>query len=340
MSGKATVLLAILVCLLLPLRSSSQTKPSVAPVAPMVYRGDGWSIAAPGDWGSTAEAPPVVLNLVGDGCEGVPTLDGTLSAVKVGLQIQQISDPTVSLKDAVDSDVKGMKESHDFEVLVGPGVRDIALRDGTKATLVKAELVRRSDARLSIFQKLYCVDAAGRHLVVTGFITCSRSGAGFVKALRLPEFLEAHVTSLVLVPDLERLKATYQKHDWKAVEAVALAREANRMLGNAQYPQAIDLYREALKLCPYMPAANNGLAWALLQRKEAPPRDLQEALGAAQRAVELTEQLDFATLDTLALAQFRSGQKDQAIKTIQQALKLRPDEAELQARLKSFQEAK
>jgi tetratricopeptide (TPR) repeat protein len=335
MPGKATVLLATFVCLLLPLRSLSQTQPTITPVMPKIYRGDGWSIAAPGNWESLADlSPPIVLHLVGDDCEGVPVMDGSLSPVKVGLQIQRIPNPEISLKDAIASDLKELKDSGSIQVASAPDVREIALRDGNKASLLKAEFI--SNGRFSIQQKLY-VDAGQRHIVVTAFITCSKSGVGFVKAMKLPEFLEAHVTSLVLAPDLQRLKDVYQKHDWKAGEAIALVREGNRMLEAGRNTDALSEFREASKVCPYLPAAHNGLAFALLQTKDVPPQDLREALEAAKKAVQLTDELDFATLDTLSLAYFRSGQKEQAVKTIKQALTLKPDHPDLLARLKSFE---
>jgi Flp pilus assembly protein TadD len=54
-------------------------------------------------------------------------------------------------------------------------------------------------------------------------------------------------------------------------------------------------------------------------------------------AVKQTEELDVAALDTLALAYHRSGEKELAIKTITQALKLEPRDAGLRSRLKSFE---
>ena len=75
---------------------------------------------------------------------------------------------------------------------------------------------------------------------------------------------------------------------------------------------------------------------ALLHAPGAGEKEIAAAVSEARTAVAQTEQLDDAALDTLALAQFRAGQKEEAIKTVRQALKLRPNHPELLERLKSF----
>ena len=58
----------------------------------------------------------------------------------------------------------------------------------------------------------------------------------------------------------------------------------------------------------------------------------------AKLAVEQTETLDYTALDTLAFAYDRNDDRDQARKAIEAALKLKPNDPELVARLKSLQE--
>jgi tetratricopeptide (TPR) repeat protein len=95
-------------------------------------------------------------------------------------------------------------------------------------------------------------------------------------------------------------------------------------------------FREAIQLTDNLPAAHNGLAWALLHAEPVTPNAIEQAIGEAKLAVEQTAELDYSAMDTLALAYYRSGDKESAVKTIERALKLRPNDPELKARLKSF----
>lgn len=312
-----------------------------APVQPQVHRADGWAIATPGNWGTfEGIRPPVALYLIGDGREGIPMMDGTLSALKAGLLVEVFEDRKDALKEHVAKDLKELKESDAFELLQDPQVQDLTLADGTKAHVLDAEFVRVQNRRVSFQTKVYAGDADGRHVVATGFITCSRPGRQSVKAIALPELVRAHTTSLVLDPakvDAASTRAAYDKYNWSASAALTRAREANDLLEKEQYPKAAAAFHDALKLSEHLPVAHNGLAWSLLYGEPPQAEDIKEALREARIAVEQTEELDISALDTLALAYHRSGDKEQAIKTIKQALKLQPNHPELQARLKSFQ---
>lgn len=69
------------------------------------------------------------------------------------------------------------------------------------------------------------------------------------------------------------------------------------------------------------PAMLNSLAWTIID-PEHPVKDpdYSVALGIAQRASDLLDNKDAYTLDTLALAYFKTGQIDKAIETQKQAL--------------------
>jgi len=68
----------------------------------------------------------------------------------------------------------------------------------------------------------------------------------------------------------------------------------------------------------------NQLAWMLLTRKDIPDedRDIKLALKLAQRGVKASNAKDANILDTLARAQYMSGQKEDAIATQEKALEL------------------
>jgi tetratricopeptide (TPR) repeat protein len=303
--------------------------------------GIGWAIAAPGNWSVFAQAPPpTVLYLVGDARDGVPLFDGTLKVIKAGIDVRRSGADGTPIKARLERDLKELKDSGNFVPTKPPQVTDVTLADGTKASLLRAEFVRRENGRLSINHKLYCQDARGRHVVATGFITCSRPGVGFVRAIHLPEFVEAHVTSLVLaLPDKidqTRLPAAYAALDWNASAAIKQTSLGNALLEKQDHAGAIKAFREAIRYCPHVPAAHNGLAWALLETKGAPAPDLDEALREAKTAVEQTEELDYSALDTLAYAHQRRGDRDAALAAVRKAMKLAPNDPDLRRRLDSI----
>lgn len=311
------------------------------PVQPRVHTGDGWAIAAPGNWSILGNArAPVALYLIGDARPGIPLRDGALSVLKAGLLVEVFPSRTDTLKEHVSKDLAELKDSGAFVPLQEPQVQDVTLADGTPAIVLDAEFVRIENGRLSFQTKVYCADSKGRRVVATGFITCSRPGRQSVKAFALPQFVRAHATSLVIDSvklDTASTKTPYEKYNWNAAAGVAQASKANDLVEAKQYTQAAAAFRDALKMSDDLPAAHNGLAWSLLNMNPPEADALNAALREARKAVEQTEELDFAALDTLAVAQQRSGAKDEAIKTIRQALKLQPTNVELQERLKSFQ---
>lgn len=311
------------------------------PVEPKVHEGDGWVIAAPGNWSTFRPIrPPTMLYLIGDGREGIPLLDGTLSPLKAGLLVEVFPKGALTLKEHVAKDLKELNESGAFKPLQDPLQSDVKLSDGTQAILLDVEFVRVQNGRVSFQSRLYCADAKGRHILASSFVTCSRPGRQSVKAIALPDFLRSHVMSLALDPkkmDAAALRPAYEKYNWNAAAALARAREGNRLLEKENFPEAAAAFRAAIEAWEQLPAAHNGLAWSLLHVDRPQADDLKEALREAQTAVKQTEKLDFSALDTLALAYQRNGEKEKAIKTIKQALKLQPNHPELRARLKSFE---
>ena len=308
------------------------------PVAPKAHLGDTWAIAAPADWTPLPKVPPpALLYLVGEGREGVPLFDGTLTPLKAGVLVERLVKQDVPLKQRALKEVADQKASGRFQFMEEPAAEDITLADGTAAVLLRLVFLRRENGRLSVQRKVYCAEPQGTVLVATGFITCGPAGRKFVDGVGLPAFVEAHVRSLVLAPDkldLTKLKPPYDGHPWHVGTALDHARMGNRFLEKNDHATAAEAFRKALTLCEHLSAANNGLAWALLHGDGAKEREA--ALELANKAVEQTDSLDYSALDTLALAQFQSGDKDGAIETVRRALKLRPNHPELLKRLKSF----
>ena len=206
-----------------------------AAAAAKTHQGDGWAILAPGDWSPFAAAPPpVVVFLVGDGRAGVPMVDGTLSAVKAGLLIERFPAGKRTVKQRVEDELKLLKTSGKFRPIAEPAVKEITLADGTAATVVDAAFVRLENGRVSTQTKVYAADAAGRHLVATSFLTCSRPGLRSVRAMGLTALLHAFAASMVLDPS--------------ALDTLALALDET-----GDRPAAVQAVEKALKLRPNDP---------------------------------------------------------------------------------------
>jgi TPR repeat protein len=85
---------------------------------------------------------------------------------------------------------------------------------------------------------------------------------------------------------------------------------------------AINYYGKAVGCDPSMARAWNELAWHYATAEDPAMRNPHEALGAARKAVELTDGKDANFLDTLAEAYYVNGQFRSAVETERRALKL------------------
>ncbi len=105
----------------------------------------------------------------------------------------------------------------------------------------------------------------------------------------------------------------------------------------------LDAYKQWAAAAPEDPNALNSYAWELLTSKDEALQDAKAALPIAEKTVELTQQKQPAILDTLALAQFKTGMIAEAIATQETALGLlppnHPSRAEFKARIDEYKQA-
>jgi hypothetical protein len=320
--------------------ASPPLSPPVVQPKAVVVHGEGWAIAAPDDWSRfSAIRPPMVLYLIGDSHHGIPHVDGTLSALKVGLTVELFpARDGFSPRDRADKDLVDLRGTTGFEIDAEPRIEAIKLGDGTKAIRLKAEMSKPRQRRLSFYEKVYCAMPDNQHVVATGFLTCSPGGGEFVKRTGLLAFVEALAESLVLDPaktEKARWETAYHSLNIRVGEALQKASQGNRLLETGANKRAAAAFREALEICDFLPAAHNGLAWALLQGEGS--KDEDEAMRHAEAAVKLTGRRDFAALDTLALAYFRKDDRAKAIATIREALKLDPRNPDLRRSLQKYE---
>jgi rhomboid protease GluP len=105
------------------------------------------------------------------------------------------------------------------------------------------------------------------------------------------------------------------------------------------YAQALEHYKEALRLKPDLAVAHNNLAWMLVTTDEAAYRNPKDALFHARRAVELSQWKEAAFVDTLAEALFANQEFSEAVKVQEKALQLDPDNSELQEHMARYRKA-
>ncbi len=187
---------------------------------------------------------------------------------------------------------------------------------------------------------MYCALPDRQHVVATGFLTCGLGGGQFVRKITRNTFVQAHAESLVLDAtklNPARLEAAYKALDLRIDGALRKVQEGNQFLETDANDKAAIAFREALQICEVLPAAHNGLAWALLDGQGKNARDQAKAMEHAEAAVKWTDRRDPAALDTLALAYFRSGNRTKAIATIREALKLDPENSGLRRSLEKFE---
>ncbi len=103
--------------------------------------------------------------------------------------------------------------------------------------------------------------------------------------------------------------------------------EAHYNLGNAyinlgRYQDAIEAYKQAIRIKPDWVEPMNRLAWLIATHPEIKNRDVNEAIGLARRACELTSYKNPAFLGTLAAAYASVGKFSEAVDTAQKALRL------------------
>lgn len=318
-----------------PPRSSAAVQPKAT-----VISGEGWAIAAPDDWNRfSGIRPPMVLYLIGDAHRRIPPVDGTLSALKVGLTVEVFpARGSFSPRERADQDVVDLRGTNGFEIDAEPGIDEITLGDGTKAIRLKVEVGKPRQRRLSFYEKVYCAMPDNRHVVATAFVTCSPPGGEFVKKTGLLAFVEAHAESLVLDAaklDEARCATAYRALNVRVGDALQKTRQGNHSLEIKANSQAATAFREALEICDFLPAAHNGLAWALLQSQDT--KDADEAMRHAEAAVKLTARRDPAALDTLGLAYFRKGDRAKAIATLREAVELNPGDPDLKRSLERYE---
>ena len=155
------------------------------------------------------------------------------------------------------------------------------------------------------------------------------------------------VTRLLL--EGERFRATHQEA--KALERFQAAAQrsprderphemiADLYAEQKLYWEAIQHYKEALQIEPDSAESHNNLAWLYATCEDPRWRDPRAALEHANRAVELTQWKEAGFIDTLAEANYAGGNYREAVRVQLVALRLEPQDPELQAHMARYRKA-
>jgi len=105
------------------------------------------------------------------------------------------------------------------------------------------------------------------------------------------------------------------------------------------YPQAIERFREALRLQPNAAISHNNLAWLYATSEDPKYRNPAQALEHARRAVELSHWREPTFVDTLAEALYANGDFPEAVKVETLVLALDPKNAEYRDHMERYRKA-
>lgn len=322
-----------------PVRGAAPAEPAV-PVPLQVYRGEGWSLAAPAAWKSDPDVrPPTIVGLEGQGTPGFPAVDGTLHPLLIGLKVQRLAPEVGRIDIVADAWKKHMVMEAGISV-VGEIKQREGMVGGVPALIL--DTIARETEEPQRAEMHYTIIAAGptKHvMVIDAVLSFHRSSYTYLQHIGLQRLLHACAESLtfgeplVSPAVLEKPVAAYQ---WKASLAIARAQEGATLLHNRQYPRAATVLNDSLELSPELPAAHQQLAW--LQVSAGDPRLVRPAaaLPHAQKAVQITGMLDIESLDALALCYIKTGKPAEAADVFRKALEKDPGNTTLLERLSLY----
>lgn len=114
--------------------------------------------------------------------------------------------------------------------------------------------------------------------------------------------------------------------------------DAHQFLGN--WKEAASAYRLAVSVNGKFPRAYQNAAWLMATCPDENIRNIELALAASKKAIELEGKRSAKSVDTLAAATAAAGQLDQAVKLQREALALASEEErqELKERLQLYQQ--
>ena len=163
-------------------------------------------------------------------------------------------------------------------------------------------------------------------------------GNAYTNLGRYQDAIEAYKPAIRINPDLAEahynlgtayfILGRYQDAIETSKQAIRIKpdwAEAHYNLGNAyinlgRYQDAIEAYKQAIRIKPDWVEPMNRLAWLIATHPEIKNRDVNEAIGLALRACELTNYHNPAMLGTLAASYAAAARFSEAVDTAREAI--------------------
>jgi tetratricopeptide (TPR) repeat protein len=133
--------------------------------------------------------------------------------------------------------------------------------------------------------------------------------------------------------EMDKALADYERAvslDPKSPGALVNRGDTHRQLGH--WGEAAADYRAAIKLDPQYGRGYRAAAWLMATCPDDKYQSSELAIRAAEQAIELDGAQDYLYLDTLAAAYASAGKYSEAVTTVQQAMAVAPQEAQLAVR--------
>jgi predicted Zn-dependent protease len=148
--------------------------------------------------------------------------------------------------------------------------------------------------------------------------------AAFVLAMAAGVFLYSRAMPALARTDAARFSEAVVRHhlEKEPDNPMWLLSYADLLQDRHREREALAVYERALKLAPDDPEVMNNLAWLLLTARIPWIRDGERALVLARRAAAVSRKAYI--LDTLALACFVNGRKEEAVRLEDEAIRLDP----------------
>lgn len=175
------------------------------------------------------------------------------------------------------------------------------------------------------FMSTNWMDAAGQNGIPTAFVVDKDGKIAWIGHPMEMEEPLAQIIAGTFNPSAAAAKREAAEAAQRAIQGRIAAFQKALRTGDASVNKLAAELGES-EMAKTEPGLLNFIAWSLIDPTSGPKNgDAGLALRLAQRAVELTQSKDGTILDTLALAQFKTGDVAGAIKTGELALKFLPE---------------
>ncbi len=290
--------------------------------ASIVYENNGMAMVIPADWKDVSDT---VKNtdafFVSDGSTTMPIYDGSLQPLRSAIYVETINDPDYSFEAKEYS--KNLKSNKIYSSVSVEASR-IKLNCGRDAMFFNIRARYLRSGNIMVMKKIFFTGIDGRTKAVTGFITTAPGNDYFILKSGAMEFVESHVMSAVT--DINKLEKKRILDSYKSLPSGlnrAYEKCKNVMeKGSYSLQETVGIYEKTLKKYDYLFSVSNKLARIYLTKENF--IDYKRGMQLALKSSEQTQRQDPDSLELLAIAYYRLGERDKALMNMEDAIKINP----------------